>query len=70
MNMNRKFLVGFIQGLSGSGLWDRPDYVEPKNIKIISPAQKTDAERLHGDWVKIGGDFNVAINRVQRNIVR
>lgn len=65
--MNKDFIRGFWQGLSGSGLWETPEF--PKTTKLLKIAidKRTDTEKLQGDWKKIGGDFNVAINRFQRN---
>jgi hypothetical protein len=67
INMTSRFFDAFIQGLSGSALYASHELTKISKVEKTHSDQRTDAEKLQSDWRKIGGDFHVSIDRIQRS---
>lgn len=39
-----------------------------QGLSHLDTKKQSDLETLQGDWQKIGGDFSVAINKIQQSI--
>ncbi|GHU06290.1 hypothetical protein FACS1894158_12260 [Betaproteobacteria bacterium] len=56
MKKQTKFVSSIFGSLSSTGrIFSRPNYPRPCVV--------SDVERMRGDWVRIGGDFNKVIAR-------